>query len=228
MDMGKHVSISNSSDPYTPQEKELGLTRETLRLLLSRGIKVQLITKSDLVVRDLDIICRGNCAVSLTITIMDKGVAAKLEPGAPPPEERIKALKLLSDAGVPTTARIDPIVPRINDEGLEELVKTVCSAGARHVVASTYKAKADSFNRLVKAFPTERENLWRLFWIEGERLGGTRYLAGKLRRELLTRVRDVVVAEGVTLGVCREGFPEFVTSPTCDGSHLIPERKRKV
>ena len=53
-------------------------------------------------------------------------------------------------------------------------------------------------------------------------------MAGKIRRELLARVRDVVVAEGVTFGVCREGFPEFVTGQTCDGSHLIPERKQKI
>jgi len=224
MDVGKHVSISNSSDPYTPPEEELSLTRETLRLLLSFGIKVQLITKSSLVIRDLDLIRRGNCAVSITVTTLDREIAAKLEPGAPPSEERIEALKLLSDAGVPTVARIDPIIPRINVEGLEQLAKRICAAGVRHIVASTYKAKADSFNRLVKAFPSEQGNLWRLFWVDGERLGGARYLARKLRRELLARVRDVAVAEGLTFGVCREGLPEFNTASTCDGSHLIPER----
>ena len=225
MDVEKHVSISNSSDPYTPPEEELSLTRETLRLLLGHGIKVQLITKSSLVIRDLDLVRRGNCAVSITVTTLEKEIAARLEPGAPPPEERIKALKLLSDAGVPTIARIDPIIPRINDEGLEQLAKRACVAGVCHVVASTCKVKADSFNRLVNAFPSEQRKLHSLFWIEGERLGGARYLAGKLRKELLARVRDVVVAQGLTFGICREGFPEFSTGPTCDGSHLIPDRR---
>lgn len=225
MDAGKHVSISNSSDPYTPPEEQLGLTRETLTILLSHGIKVHLITKSSLVTRDLDLIRRGNCAVSITITTADKETAAKLEPGAPPPEERIKALKLLSDAGVPTVARIDPIIPGINNEDLEQLVKIVSKAGVRHVVASTCKVKGDSFNRLANAFPSERRNLHVLFWLDGERVGRGRYLAGKQRRELLALVRDAVVAEGMTFGVCREGFPEFCTGPTCDGSHLIPERR---
>jgi len=225
MDMGKHVSISNSSDPYTPPEKELGLTRETLRLLLSHGIKVQLITKSSLVVRDLDLIRRGNCAVSITITTADRQIAARLEPGAPPPEERIRALRLLSDAGVPTVARIDPIIPGINDEGLEQVAKLVCAAHVRHVVASTCKVKVDSFNRLAQAFPSAEKNLRSLFWVEGERVGRAIYLARALRRQLLGRVRDVVLAEGATFGVCREGLSEFGTAPTCDGSHLIPERK---
>lgn len=225
MDITKHVSISNSSDPYTLPENELSLTRETLQLLFSRGINVQLITKSSLVTRDIDLIRRGNCAVSMTITSESNKITARLEPKAPTPQERFKALMLLHNAGVPTIARIDPIIPGINDENIEQLVKSICATGVQHVTASTCKLRVGNFNRLVNAFPSEREKLWSFYWEQGEKVGGTRYLPVKLRKQLLSRVRDAVVAEGVTFSICREGLSELDMGPTCDGSHLIPNRR---
>ena len=225
MDIKKHVSISNSSDPYTPPENELCLTRETLQVLFSRGINVQLITKSSLVIRDIDLIRRGNCAVSMTITSENNRINARLEPRASPTQERFKALMLLHKAGVPTMARIDPIIPGINDENIEQLVKSTCATGVQHVTASTCKLRVDSFNRLVDAFPSEREKLLSLYCEQGEKVGSTRYLPVKLRKQLLSRVRDAAVAEGITFGICREGLSELDMGPRCDGSHLIPNRR---
>jgi DNA repair photolyase len=225
MDKSKHISMSNSSDPYTSPEETMGITRNTLRLLLDNKVRIQLITKSSLVTRDIDLIRNGNCSVSVSITTLSKEKASRLEPGAPSPQERMDALSLLSDSGIPTTARIDPIIPGINDDDLENLVETVCETGIGHLVASTCKIRADGFNRLIKAFPEERDSLWRLYWAEGERFGNSQYLRRSLRAKILRDVEHVVKAAGISFGVCREGLSELSMCQTCDGSHMIPTRE---
>ena len=102
-----HISMANSSDPYTPQEGELQLTRQALKLLLDAGLKLQLITKSNLITRDIDIIKKGKCAVSITITTLNREQARRIEPYAPSPESRLEALKELTTRGVPCSVRID-------------------------------------------------------------------------------------------------------------------------
>ncbi|MBS7643416.1 radical SAM protein [Candidatus Bathyarchaeota archaeon] len=222
----RHISIANSADPYSPPEGELELTRKALQILLGGGFKVQLITKSDLVVRDLDIIRKGNCSVSISITTIDDKVAQRLEPGAPSPKRRLDAIRRLVMAGVPCTIRVDPIIPSINDEKLEEIVKKVSQAGASHLVASTYKAKRDSFNRLVNTFPEFKETLNELYWVSGEQVGRARYLPKALRLDLLRNLKNLAEDFGMTYAVCREGMSELRSGQTCDGSHLIPNRRQ--
>lgn len=221
-----HISMSNSSDPYTPLEERLQLTRQALQVLLDGGFKVQIITKSDLVLRDLDLIRRGNCSVSMSITPLDAASAEKLEPNAPPPKARLNTIRRLVDEGVPCTVRVDPIIPGINDQNLEKFVKSISELGVSHIVASTYKARGDSFNRVVKAFPELKEYLTRLYWTEGERVGRARYLHKRNREEILGDLKRVVEKCGITYATCREGLPKLQSATTCDGSHLIPIRRR--
>ena len=156
------VSMSNSSDPYPPEEASEGLTRRVLKLLLSRGFKVILVTKSDLVIRDLDLLVGSPVTVSVTVTTLDDSLAARMEPGAPPPSKRLSAIQRLSEEGVPVSVRIDPVVPGLNDdsEDLRELVREVRDSGALHVVTSSYKARPDNLSRMCRAFP-DRAELWR-------------------------------------------------------------------
>ena len=226
VDRALPISMANSSDPYPPIEAKLELTRRCLEILLPRGFKVMIITKSNLVARDVDLISRGNCAVSLTITTLDEGLASKMEPGAPRPRERIKALKLLSDEGVPCIVRIDPIVPDLNDEegALKRLVEEVVRAGAKHVSSSTYKARPDNLARMVKAFPEKAKRWHELYYEEGLRVGPSRYLREGLRLSLMKMAREMVDEYGITFSTCREGFAHLTTSATCDGTHLIPSR----
>ncbi|MFH8132551.1 MAG: radical SAM protein, partial [Candidatus Aenigmatarchaeota archaeon] len=86
------ISVSNSSDPYVPEEEKLKLTRDCLRYFAFHDCKILLITKSDLVLRDLDILSRMRSCVSITITTLNEEIAKKLEPKAPSPEKRIKAV----------------------------------------------------------------------------------------------------------------------------------------
>ena len=136
------ISVSNSSDPYPPEEKRLRLMRSCLRVFAQHRCRILIITKSDLVARDADLLSKLRASVSFTITTLSPVLSKKLEPGAPLPQARIKALHCIAKI-LPVSVRIDPIIPGLNDE-VEELVKVVAKAGAKQVVASTYKARYDS------------------------------------------------------------------------------------
>ncbi len=226
IDRMRPINMSTSSDPYPPEEQELKLTREVLRMLVSQGCKILITTKSDIVIRDLDIISRGNVAVMITITTLDDNLAKVIEPNAPPPSRRIDAVQKLASEGIPVGVRVDPIIPHINDDEhmLKQLVSEIVSAGARHIVTSSYKARPDNFRRLVTAFPELEQKLRRLYYEEGEYVHGYRYLRLDLRRRLLRPVIETARQLGVTHATCREGLPEFRNAPSCDGSHLIPQK----
>jgi len=217
------ISMANSSDPYPPIEASLGLTRRCLEVLLPRGFKVMVITKSNIVARDVDLISRGNCTVSFTITTLDEQLASRMEPSAPRPRERVRALELLSKEGVPCIVRIDPIVPSLNDDerALRRLVEEVVRAGVKHVSSSTYKARPDNLARMIKAFPERARHWHELYYEEGLRVGPSRYLREELRLSLMKMVREIADEYGVTFSTCREGFAHLTTSATCDGTHLI-------
>jgi DNA repair photolyase len=140
----------------TPPEDRVGLTRRVLQLILEREYRVVLITKSSLVLRDLDMLqkYRGRAVVQITITTLKSDLAAVLEPGAPRPSERLEAVRRTAAAGVPVSVRLDPLVPYINDdpENVESVISAAARAGASHVVVSTYKARRDNFARLARAF----------------------------------------------------------------------------
>lgn len=215
------VSMSNSSDPYPPIEARLRLTRATLELLISRGFRVLVITKGDIVTRDFDLLAKGG-AVSISFSTMDDGLAKRLEPGAPSPSKRIEALRELHKAGVPVAARIDPVIPGLN-EGLEELVDRLVEVGVSHITFSTYKARPDNFSRIVESFP-EMGRFWkRLYYEEGVSIHGYRYLKEDVRRRLLLPLIRRARINKITYAVCREGLreKEFFNAPSCDGSHLL-------
>ncbi|MEM2530072.1 MAG: radical SAM protein [Candidatus Bathyarchaeia archaeon] len=223
---GSLISMANSSDPYQPIEAERGLTRSALGRLLPLGHRVLLITKSDLVARDSDLLAKGNCSVSISISTIDDRLARRLEPLAPSPSKRLRAMGLLSSSGIPCSIRVDPIIPGINDDpsGLERLMAAAERAGCRHVIASTYKARWDNLRRVLKAFPKMAKELRRLYAEEGEALGGERYLPKALRRDILRTVKGISEDLGLSFSTCREGFPELGSARSCDGSHLIPLR----
>jgi len=224
-DPSKPISMANSSDPYPPVEEELKLTRRALQMLLESGFMVLIITKSPLVTRDVDVIKEGNCSVSMSISTLNDKIAKRLEPGAPPPTKRVDAIRRLVRSRIPCSVRVDPLIPGINDEGVEELVKTMADAGVRHVVASTFKAKKDSFARVDGAFPEAGERLTKLYWSMGKQIGRSRYLPREMRYEILLVLKKLAEERGLTYATCREGMPNLQSGKTCDGSHLIPKRK---
>ena len=221
-----HIDISTSSDPYPPEEERHRLTRWTLEQLLPRGYRVLIITKGALVARDRDLLASGNAAVTMTITTLDRGLAARLEPGASPPRDRVEALRALHESGVPIGLRLDPILPHLNDDPkmIREVLEAARGAGARFVVTSTYKARPDSLRRIMEAFPELGERYRRLYRVEGRWMHGYWYLPAEKRRRMLEAVRREAERLGMQYATCREGFQDTHTAPTCDGSHLIPRR----
>jgi len=215
------ISMSNSSDPYTRMEAELQLTRRCLREFIGRRVRLLIITKSDLVVRDIDLLLRLRSAVTITITTLDENLARRLEPGAPPPSRRLDAVSTLAESGVPVGVRIDPVIPFLTDEGIECLVKEVRGAGAAHVTASTLKPRIDGWRRMEQAFPEVCARLRPLYFEEGERVGRSLYLPRSIRLKLMRKIAEECARAGLTFATCREGFPELQTGGACDGSHLV-------
>ncbi|MEM4250419.1 MAG: radical SAM protein [Candidatus Bathyarchaeia archaeon] len=222
------ITMASSSDPYTPPEERLQLTRSTIKLLLDHSSRFLIVTKSDLITRDIDLLRGASAAVSITVTTLDRDLAAKLEPSAPAPSRRLRAIRQLSNAGIPCSARIDPIIPGLNSdrEQLQLLTRELSEAGVRQITASTYKARPDSYRRLIQAFPSNEGLLRRLYWESGEVWAGSRYLDSGLRLQLIMTVKEAAEAYRVRFASCREGFASYSTSASCDSSHLIPAPAR--
>ena len=225
IDKRRIIGMSNSSDPYPPEEARLGLTRACLELFSREGCRVQMITKSDLVERDVDLLGKMPSVVSFTITTLDEGLARKLEPKAPSPRRRLKAMKGISLAGVPTTLRLDPIFPFINEREIPRIVRAAARSGAVHVTASTFKPRPDSWRRMQRVFPSVAGRMGSLYFEKGSRHRRSWYLPVGLRSELLGRAKDACDELGLTFASCREGLRHMSTGATCDGSHLIIPRK---
>lgn len=216
---GEIISMSNSSDPYPNIEAKAGLTRRCLEALSSSNCRIQIITKSDLVTRDIDLLKRVRSMVSMSITTDDDEIGKKLEPFAPLPSKRLEAVQTLIDRSIPTSVRIDPIIPSLNDD-INGLIKKVAAAGVKHITCSTYKVRPDNWLRFSKAFPEIAEKLKPFYFGKGKRMGGYTYLPAELRCRLMKKAYELTQKHGVRLGVCREKLGCLNTVP-CDGSWLI-------
>jgi DNA repair photolyase len=130
----KPIAMGTNTDPYQPAERQHKLTRGILELLLETRHPVTITTKSALVVRDLDILKplaeQNLVRVALSITSMDHILSRKMEPRASTPEKRLEAVRLLSEAGIPTTVMAAPMIPAINDMELERILDAAAAQGA--------------------------------------------------------------------------------------------------
>lgn len=121
------ISTGAMSDPYLPLEKELLYTRRALELIERYGFGIALLTKSTLVLRDLDLLKKikdkTKAVVEMTLTTYDEKLCRKIEPYVATTRERVEALKVLRDAGIPTVVWLSPILPFINDT--EENIKGI-------------------------------------------------------------------------------------------------------
>ncbi len=113
------IGTGSMTDPYIPLEMELGHVRKALQLIYRYGFGFTVITKSDRVLRDLDLLKKINektkCVVQMTLTTYDENLCRKIEPCVSTTRKRFEALKVLRDAGIPTVVWLSPILPFIND-----------------------------------------------------------------------------------------------------------------
>lgn len=128
------IAMGTNTDPYQPVERELRLTRQVLEVLDAFNHPVSLVTKSALVLRDIDILGRmaerNLVHVCLSVTTLDRDLARTMEPRASTPPKRLEAIRRLADAGIPVTVMASPMIPALNDHELEEIVETAAAAGA--------------------------------------------------------------------------------------------------
>ena len=128
------MALGTNTDPYQPVEREQRLTRHILEVLAEFNHPFGIVTKSDLVLRDADIIApmaaRGMAVVTLSVTTLDRDLARKLEPRAPTPSKRITAISSLAALGIPTGVLAAPMIPALNDMELEKILETASRAGA--------------------------------------------------------------------------------------------------
>ena len=131
----KTIALGANTDPYQPIERERRVTRSILEVLSRTGHPAAIVTKSALVVRDLDILApmaeRGLVKVALSVTTLDRKIARAMEPRATTPQRRLDAIGQLTAAGVPTTVMVAPIVPGLTDPEIEAILAAAHDAGAR-------------------------------------------------------------------------------------------------
>jgi len=128
------IAMGTNTDPYQPIERKWKLTRRILEVLHDTNHPVGIVTKSILVLRDLDILsemaAKGLAKVALSVTSLDPKLARAMEPRASAPAKRLEAIRELSRAGVPTAIMTAPIVPAINDSEIERLLDAGAANGA--------------------------------------------------------------------------------------------------
>ncbi|MBQ3570624.1 MAG: radical SAM protein [Methanocorpusculum sp.] len=135
------IGFGSMSDPYIPEESSLRLTQQCLEIIARRGFGVSLITKSDLVLRDIDILKeiqeRAKAVVSVTLTTADDTLCRKIEPNVCPTSRRVEVLYALRDAGIPTVVWLCPILPYINDtkENLEGILSICREAEVKGILS---------------------------------------------------------------------------------------------
>jgi DNA repair photolyase len=161
------IGFGSMNDPYMPVETEQGLTRNALLLANKYGFPVHLITKSNLVVRDADIlksISKKYAAVSVTITTVDDALSKMLEPAAPISSQRFEAIKELSAKGIYTGITLMPVIPFITDfeENIKGIVQKAHESGAKYIIAFMGMTLREGqreyfYNKLDKLFPTMKE-----------------------------------------------------------------------
>ena len=168
----KSIALGTNTDPYQPIEQRFGITRSILELLLKTKHPFTITTKSDRVLRDLDILAPaaklGLAAVAISVTSLDPSIHRTLEPRAPSASKRLAAIRALDEAGVPAIVAIAPVVPQITDHELEAIVEAAVAHGARggfylpvrlpHEVAPLFRAWLDDHypDRAAKVMATIR------------------------------------------------------------------------
>jgi len=129
------IAIGTNTDPYQPIERERKIMRGILEVLERAGHPVGIVTKSALIVRDADILARmakRNLAkVAISVTTLDPRLARTMEPRAPSPPKRLEALRRLSQAGIPTTVMVAPVIPALNDAEIERILDAAAHAGVK-------------------------------------------------------------------------------------------------
>src|SRR6202165_5344401 len=210
---GEHIAIGTATDPYQPAEREFGATRAILeQMALQDGLRISITTKSNQVVRDIDVLQRiaerSSIWVNLTVTTPRPRLARLLEPLAPRPDLRIKAIRALRDAGLPPGMFVMPVLPGLTDgeKDLDILAREARDAGANWFAASVLflmpSSRKQFFSFLAQRFPRLARRY--LDWYAREGYAPETYRAeisarvASLRQKYRLRARPPEIQRGST------------------------------
>lgn len=167
------IGLGSMNDPYMPVELELEMTKQALEVIANHRFPVHMITKSDLVLRDLDLYKRINfvyAAISFTITTADDNLAKKIEPAAPAPSKKFKAMEKIAANGVMTGITLMPLLPYIQDnvDNIVDIVKAAKNSGASYIIPAFGVTLRDRqrdyfYKKLEKEFPGIKERYIKKF-----------------------------------------------------------------
>ncbi len=183
------VGTGSMNDPYMPLEAQRRLTRGALEIIAALHFPVHIITKSDLVLRDADLLAEISqvyAAVSFTVTAADDALSKQVEPGAPPTSQRFAALAALAGQGIYTGVTMMPILPFIEDnaENIAGIVAKAAAAGAAYIIPAfgmtlRDRQRAYYYNQLDRLFPGLRQKYEARF---GDKYSAAAIEAKKLER----------------------------------------------
>ena len=193
------IGTGSMNDPYMPLETEIRLTRRALEIIAEAGFPIHIITKSDLVLRDFDLLeeisRRTYAAVTFTVTTADDFLSKRLEPGAPVSSRRLAALRSLSRDGILTGITLMPVLPFIEDseENIRQIVTLAAENGARYILPAFGMTLRDRqrtyyYNKLDRLFPGLRLRYEKAF---GERYSVPAQNAGRLVKGFTDLCREV-------------------------------------
>jgi DNA repair photolyase len=192
---GEHIAIGTATDPYQPAEREFGATRAILEQMAERkGLNVSITTKSDQVVRDLDVLLRiaehSSISVNLSVTTLRTRLARMLEPRAPRPDLRMSAVRELRRAGISAGVFAMPVLPGITDreEDLDALAQAACDAGAQWFAASVLFLMPSAQKQFLPFLDTKFPKLARRY---REWFSKSSYAPETYRREISARVASL-------------------------------------
>jgi DNA repair photolyase len=130
----EHIAVGVNTDAYQPCERQRGLTRQVLEVLSECQHPVGMITKSSLIERDIDLLApmaaRGQACAAITITTLDPEISRTLEPRAAAPARRLRTIRRLTEAGIPVSVSVAPIIPFVTEPELEKILEAARDAGA--------------------------------------------------------------------------------------------------
>jgi DNA repair photolyase len=188
--MHEHVAIGTATDPYQPLEARYRITRGILEALRDYDTPAGIITRSLLVLRDIDVLqslARGpGVGVSVSVATLDESLAREIEPTVAPPRQRLRAVRMLADAGIDVSVALAPIIPRITDaaESIEAVVRAAREAGARRVWHNTLNLHDVTRETFFAYLREKRPELL----VEYASLYRSKYAPGVIAREIDAKV----------------------------------------
>jgi DNA repair photolyase len=169
----KVIAMGTNTDPYQPLEKKMRITRSILEVLRSFNHPVGIVTKSPLILRDIDVLApmaeQGLAKVALSVTTLDRNLARVMEPRAGTPARRLQAIKGLTEARIPTGVMFAPVIPALNDGEMENVLSAAAEAGAK------------TAGYVLLRLPLEIKDLFRE-WLEANQPDRARHVMSLIRQ----------------------------------------------